>query len=719
MRIFRLGKDPIDFVQVYGERNSGTTYLGKLLQDNLRIPTNLLGMPASDETPHGPGIFGYKHWFPDPGKLADPRQAQTLFVVVYRNPYTWLRAMIDRPYALERSLRGKAIADLPGVKLAGHINGRDTKNEFDPETGEMLTIFELRARKIAHFEKLRTRVHNVAYLNLEALVADPGAVMGELADAFGTAFRAPLALDRAPYRHLADEIRSPARFDAAEAAVLDHSFDWEAERTIGYGRGAYGLAPKPRVTMTILHGGSSVGKSHLMAEIVAAGEGLEALEMDDCAYWEPRKPQLDAASLRALLPGLSENDADELRKLAASEKPKARLCIEFLLKRLAEFTAAGTPRRVVATCGALPDPAAAGQRSLYRFLEARLQVEFLHLLIDVDPQVHKARIDKRGRSHLAQDIVRLHARKSARRDHYDAVVTGFADAYPVISGATGALPAASVRRSPTDWRESGPRSSAGTPRVRIVRSGPTYVQVYGERNSGTKYLTQLIREAARAPDNVLGAYASRSDPVNRARMIGYKHYYPRPEKLALHQHETLFVVIYKNPYTWIRSMLGKPYHFRECLDGRAIADLPGIRLAGHDIHGREIPDVHPETGERITLFELRKFKILAWEALADQVENVAYVNYEDLLVSPSETMQAIIDAFGGFFAEGTAPRHEPDPKFVAKYVSPAPFDPADMAVMDAHIDWEAEALAGYERGNLFVPGRGAATRDAATDAATG
>ena len=47
MRLYKLGDDHIDFVQIYGERNSATTYLSKLVQDNLRTPTNLMGSPRA------------------------------------------------------------------------------------------------------------------------------------------------------------------------------------------------------------------------------------------------------------------------------------------------------------------------------------------------------------------------------------------------------------------------------------------------------------------------------------------------------------------------------------------------------------------------------------------------------------------------------------------------------------------------------------------------
>ena len=161
VRLYKEGDETLEYIQIYGERNSGTTYLARLLQDNMRDPDNLLGMLARDETPLGHKTFGYKHWFIDSEKLTDVREKSTLFVVIYRDPYTWLSAMMKRPYALSKSIEGRGVEELGAIKLEGHINGRDTQNELDPKTGDKLTIFQLREKKIANFGALKSKVQNV------------------------------------------------------------------------------------------------------------------------------------------------------------------------------------------------------------------------------------------------------------------------------------------------------------------------------------------------------------------------------------------------------------------------------------------------------------------------------------------------------------------------------------------------------------------------------
>ncbi|MEL6227994.1 MAG: hypothetical protein AAFR01_13395, partial [Pseudomonadota bacterium] len=310
MRLYKRATGPLDFIQIYGERNSGTTYLAKLLQDNLKTPSHVLGLAESDETPLGNKIFGYKHWFLNWDKLKDPRQAATLFIVVYRNPYTWVRAMMDRPYALERSLTGKAIADLPDTLLAGHINGKDTQNEFDPETGEQLTLFELRQKKLRCLEQLKDHVDNVVYLPLEELLADPAAVMAELAITFQDTFRVPLDTDRAPFRELLKEYRAPHLFNRRAHAVLDAHIDWATELAAGYHLGSYSRNARKTATVAILHGASCSGKSSIMSDLAQDGDRVVGIEMDDCSFWEDRQPDLSVATLQRLVPSATDRDVE-------------------------------------------------------------------------------------------------------------------------------------------------------------------------------------------------------------------------------------------------------------------------------------------------------------------------------------------------------------------------------------------------------------------------
>ena len=239
MRIFKQTDDVIEFVQIYGERNSGTNYLSKMLQENLRDSRNLLGLAKSEALPYGTQYFGYKHWFLNWEMLADIRQNRTLFVVIYRNPYTWVRAMMTRPYALAKSIGGCTVKNLPKVKLSGHINGKDTLNEFHPVTGQKLTLFELRKLKIEHFETLKKKVGNTVYINMEDLVEHPSETMQTLAREFESAFVRDLTFNQVLPRQLVRESRKPELFSQDESEVLNDSIEWDVENAIGYKKGNY------------------------------------------------------------------------------------------------------------------------------------------------------------------------------------------------------------------------------------------------------------------------------------------------------------------------------------------------------------------------------------------------------------------------------------------------------------------------------------------------
>ena len=687
VRYFGTGDAPVEFVQLYGERNSGTTWLAALLDGAMRRQRRVMGPLKSDAHPLGIDPFGYKHWTPDLARLTDPRRANTLFVVLYRNPYRWLRAMMDRPYALSRSIGGRSVSELTTIQLVGHLRGRETRNELDPETGETQTIFQLRGRKFRALDALRGRVERVLYIRLEDALDDPAGLIAELAKIAPDAFRADADAGPPPPGRLIRERRSDMPFSPDDRAVIDAALDWTAEALAGYAPGSTAPASSPRRTpVMILHGASSVGKSYLMQRLSAEIADLTGIEMDDCRYWEDRAPDFSSATITDLVPGTTEADTARLSDLAERLSPKARLCVEHLLGRLADVTCDDT---LLVTGGALPDPGQQEAFTIYDWLSDRLPVDFRHMLIEIPPEIHIERITARGRSHLTDEIVENYAKKAARRDRYDAVIADHDSLRREIARWTGLAGAA-------------PDARPSRPAIRIRSAALDYLQIYGERNSGTKYLSRLLASHMRSPGNLLGSYGTRDDPTDRARRFGYKHYYPRPEKLAKGQHRALFVVVTKNPYTWIRSMLAKPYHFRADLEGASIADLPSIRLHGTDVHGRDIPDIHPTTGDRLTLFELRRYKILGWEALRTLADNVVHVNYEDALVYPEEVLQRIAEAFPSLFHDGPPPDHAPDPVYLKKYVTPTPFTDDEMTVMNTHLDWSAEALAGYERDNLFV-----------------
>ena len=108
-----------------------------------------------------------------------------------------------------------------------------------------------------------------------------------------------------------------------------------------------------------------------------------------------------------------------------------------------------------------------------------------------------------------------------------------------------------------------------------------YVKIYGERNTNTNYLRQLVRlnlEVAELPGVIpkrMQKIQARLPAKNLLRDIyfwctfhrnlGWKHSQaPASSQLAkmrvVKKHEVVFLTITKNPYSWLLSLYKRPYH---------------------------------------------------------------------------------------------------------------------------------------------------------------
>lgn len=107
-----------------------------------------------------------------------------------------------------------------------------------------------------------------------------------------------------------------------------------------------------------------------------------------------------------------------------------------------------------------------------------------------------------------------------------------------------------------------------------------YIKVYGERNTGTNYLVQLLKTnfqlrvlRGTVPKFIKkpASYFSLQEPVKDLffqltshKNLGWKHRevdnMTRLKKNKLVPY-TLFLVISKNPYSWLLSLYRRPYHF--------------------------------------------------------------------------------------------------------------------------------------------------------------
>ena len=103
-------------IKVYGERNTGTNYLNKLLEINFHgqilegtVPKTLDKLlRRSNKSEHLRDLYfhyskinlGWKHREIDSNllKMIDQSQERIVFITLSKNPYSWLLSMYNRPY---------------------------------------------------------------------------------------------------------------------------------------------------------------------------------------------------------------------------------------------------------------------------------------------------------------------------------------------------------------------------------------------------------------------------------------------------------------------------------------------------------------------------------------------------------------------------------------------------------------------------------------------
>ena len=109
----------------------------------------------------------------------------------------------------------------------------------------------------------------------------------------------------------------------------------------------------------------------------------------------------------------------------------------------------------------------------------------------------------------------------------------------------------------------------------------TFIKIYGERNTGTNYVSALVALNL-AATQVPGGIPPGVRRIHRAlpghqwvrdlyfacthrRNLGWKHCVPDPDERRLHTWKgepgaLVFVTLTKNPYAWLLSLHRRPYH---------------------------------------------------------------------------------------------------------------------------------------------------------------
>ncbi|MCC6456099.1 MAG: hypothetical protein IT328_14185 [Caldilineaceae bacterium] len=238
------------------------------------------------------------------------------------------------------------------------------------------------------------------------------------------------------------------------------------------------------------------------------------------------------------------------------------------------------------------------------------------------------------------------------------------------------------------------------------------IKIYGERNSGTRYLTKLIElnlDAELLPGSVPrtirllgGHYEGIRDLYFWAtyrQNLGWKHAMaPTPAQVkALHMDGVLFITLTKNPYAWLLSMYRRPYHQRQSEDSFAAFLQSKWPTVARENYAQAFPNP-------LVMWNEKNRSYLS----LNQGACVRNLRYEDLLRNP----EAIV---AGIASEYSIPKKQPNFVNVTQSTKPEPgkqfedyqtyyleerwrskLDPDLLALINPQLDREVVTRFGYE-----------------------
>ena len=219
------------------------------------------------------------------------------------------------------------------------------------------------------------------------------------------------------------------------------------------------------------------------------------------------------------------------------------------------------------------------------------------------------------------------------------------------------------------------------------------IQIYGERCSGTNYLEELCK--ANFP-NV---------EVTNSK-YGFKHWLiDHPANCHFESNDdTIYIVIFRNPYDWIRSFWKTPHHAQLHYP---LTFNQFIRKEWHSFDNpnyeirQNIKELYFERDYDMTPFrnilKLRNAKNRSFLSLTEKVQNHYFIPYELL---KSQTKAVLLDISKHFNLELTNEFHQ-----INHYVGKAKdrrinkplgnISIVDLEFIDNELDWTIENRLGY------------------------
>ena len=241
--------DKIKYIQIYGERNSGTNFLHKTLEDNLIDPPTI-GYE-----------YGWKHGFTNRGKIKKSNINEILFICVFKDPYAWISSMHEKPhhapqlYFMDFSdfireewvcykgknyqKRAENLINDPVLPEQEMMQERHpiTKKRFE-------SVVHVRNTKNQYFLRLPLFAKHVIYLQYENFYLDPAESLSKFLTPYNLSFKENFKVSKAYHgkskkltwdkKLFYQEKRYLEKYSEEDLAYVNSILDFRQEKKLGY-----------------------------------------------------------------------------------------------------------------------------------------------------------------------------------------------------------------------------------------------------------------------------------------------------------------------------------------------------------------------------------------------------------------------------------------------------------------------------------------------------
>ena len=249
------------------------------------------------------------------------------------------------------------------------------------------------------------------------------------------------------------------------------------------------------------------------------------------------------------------------------------------------------------------------------------------------------------------------------------------------------------------------------PRSEKSKITPQKVQFFYERSSGNyAILYFLLRHLP---------HIQSKDQKFIDSPFGHKHFPPwfelpleeylgpKPLYTFENSDDTLFIVIFRNPYDWLRSFYQKPWHAAKSLLNLSFSQFIRTpweldsedRVVISERKSNPLLDYDPLNKNPFeSVLQLRTAKIRNMLMIKTQVKNIYYVNYETLRDHPKQVLQEIAHVFDLPLSSFTDVKLYKGSKSEGNYTPKKypPISPQDLEYINAHLDQGIEEKIHYQ-----------------------